>query len=287
MRHGAQVPGGAAVKGYALFGTAIVLALLQSCSRQEDQAAKAYEQQLQACQQQLQQNPLVPIIGGGHLDTRRYDFNVPTVRFEDGQCGTDGFETSFYWTGEKIVPTGQKFTGLLSGEEIPKHWRRLNVAARLGNQRKGRECKEHFDPKKCVDPKHKNPGLPPSWPEDRIVRPKAYPGLEIWIPEKPFPSRTRGVSFVMKGWPRNDGATPRTVYCWAFPDSYPIETMSRTDLENLDFGSQTMPCDVEGWNFDFKGGAARIGMSTAILSTITPALQSLQTYISDSIIREQ
>lgn len=281
----------ASAKGCVALLSGALLLLMQGCSKREEPAEqKAYRQQLEACSEQLQKDPLVPIVGGGYLDTRRLDFNATTVRFEDGQCGTDGFETSFYWTGEKIVPAGQKFTGLLPGQETPKHWRRLNVVAQLGNQRKARACQEHFDPKKCVDPKHKNPGLPPTWPEERIVRPVAYPGLEIWMPEKPFPKGTRGVSFVMKGWPRKDGITPRTVYCWSLPDLFPIEAMSLADLESLDFSKTEKhgyPCDVELWDFDFKGGAARIGTGTEALRDITPALRALQKYISDSVSLEQ
>lgn len=276
----------ASAKGCVALLSGALLLLMQGCSKREEPAEqKAYRQQLEACSEQLQKDPLVPIVGGGYLDTRRLDFNATTVRFEDGQCGTDGFETSFYWTGEKIVPAGQKFTGLLPGQETPKHWRRLNVVAQLGNQRKARACQEHFDPKKCVDPKHKNPGLPPTWPEERIVRPIAYPGLEIWMPVDGYKKDVGGIYFVMKDWPRPDG-TPREVNCWHLP-GYDPSAMTKKDLEHLDFGNRTLPCQVEGWDFSFVGGAARISTGTEALRDITPALQALQQYISGSISRER
>lgn len=80
------------------FGFAVATLILVACSpnQQAPGPEQAYKKQLESCSKELSKSPLVPIIGGGRLDTRMFDFAMPTIRVEDAQCGTDGFETSFY-----------------------------------------------------------------------------------------------------------------------------------------------------------------------------------------------
>lgn len=245
------------------------------CSR-NDSAGKAFEQQLEKCREQFLANPLVPIVGGGYLDTRRFAFNVPTVRYEDGKCGTDGFVTSFYWTGEKILPADKRFTGFDVANH-PKHWRALNVAAMLGNQRKAHECREQPDQcKSSLSP------LPAIWPEKLTVHLRNYP-LDVRLPEIKKDYATHEIRFELRGWPRSD-KQPRFITCDINRNT---SILSREEIEQLDFGVRTLPCQADFRDFDFKYGAARVSTSTDALHDITPALQALQKYISDSIVTEQ
>lgn len=266
----------------------VALAMV-GCSRKEDEQLRAqqvaYQKQLDDCRSQLRKDPRVPIIGGGYLDTSRFAFTMPTVRFEDGQCGTDGFESIFLWTGDRIYPQSQRFTGL-HPTQVPKHWRLFVVRASLGNQRKLRQCRAAPHLKQCAFLHQKIPGLPPAWPEELTVRPKAYPGLEIWTRLEGFPKNAQSLSFVIKGLTRRDGVTPRTVNCDALVDHKPW-LMSRADLENIDFGNRTFPCQFEFPDFAFTGGTARVRTDTSALPDIKPAIQALQQYISDSIIQEE
>ena len=245
----------------------------------------AYKKQLEVCSRQLRKDLRIPIVGGGYLDTSCFAFNMPSVRFEDGRCGTDRFSSNFFWTGERIFPQDQRFTGL-HPTKVPKQWRLFVVAASLGNQRKLRECRANLNIEKCAFLHYKSPGLPPTWPEELIVRPKAYPGLEIWIRPEGFPKNVQSLSFVLKGLTRRDGVTPRTIDCYALTDYKPW-LMSRADLESIDFANRRSPCQFEFSDFFFKGGAARVFTDTSALYDIKPATQALQQYISDSIIQEE
>lgn len=261
-------------KGCAALVSAVLLLLTLGCSKREQPAElKAYRQQLEACSEQLQKDPLVPIVGGGYLDTRRLDFNATTVRFEDGQCGTDGFEASFYWTGEKIVPAGQRFTGL-HPTQIPKSWQRLNVAARLANRK---FCKENLGKCNAV-----LPTPPKGWPPELVLKLKHY-DLEVRLPKKPETVPNHSLGLVLRGWTREDGA-PRFVNCDIKRD---VNKMTRNEIADIEFGQQTFACQADFFDFNFKGGVARVSMSTAILPAVTPALRALQEYISNSVQREE
>jgi hypothetical protein len=261
-----------------VFIASMAASLLSSgCSREEEIAAQqrqlAYEKQLEMCREQFDKDPLVPILGGGHLDARRFDFGATPVLSEDGHCGTDGFEASFFWTGEKILPTGKRFTGL-PPTLIPQSWQRLNVVARSGNRK---FC--NSNPEKCRSPI----GAPPKdWPSDLIVHLKNYE-LDIRLPRMPETVQSHSVGFLLRGWPRPDGA-PRFVDCDIGRD---FNKFTRKEIEALNFGQITYHCQADFWDFNFKGGAARVSMTAAILPTVTPSLQALQKYISDSIIQEE
>lgn len=258
--------------GIGIVVTAMLL-LTIGCSRNEEAETTGFQEQLNACSEHLRQNPLVPIVGGGHLDTRRFDFNVPTVRLADGQCGTDGFETSFYWTGEKIVPAGQRFTGI-ELVQIPKHWRLLHAGAKLGNRT---FCKAN--PEKC---KEVVPSVPKDWPEEFTAHLTHYE-LDARLPKMPVDHVTHEIAFILRDWPRKDG-TPRFITCDIRRD---VKTMTRKEIEELEFGTQTLPCQVDFRDFDFKGGAARIRTGTEALREIPVALKALQQYLSASIVLEE
>lgn len=264
-----------------------VMAGLSSCkpaSQDTDKRLADYQARLQACVDSMENKTRIPIMGGGEIDTSRFAFNVPHMNATDeGECGAVGFEAEFYWTGEKIVPNSPKFTGL-HPTQIPPEWRRLGVGASLGNRRLGKQCKANFDPQKCPGPNLKPPGMPPTWPEHLIVRPTAYPGLEIRLEAVRDP-RSIGVTFFMTDWPRRDEVTPRSVHCYSHTVDFPVHKMTIAELEQLDFGKRTFPCSVEFHSFEFKGGAARISTGTEALRDIVPALKALQQYLSDSIIK--
>lgn len=251
------------------------LVTLSACGPSEEERARmaAHKERVNACIEQIRTDPLVPIIGGGYLDTRRFDFNVPTVRVDDGQCGTDGFETSFYWTGEKILPAGPRFTGMKL-PDIPKHWRLMHVGAKLGNRK---FCKEN--PEKCVSAM---PSVPVEWPEEFTAHLRNYE-LDVRMPKVPVDFVTQEIGFVLRGWPRKDG-TPRFLMCSINRD---VKKMSREQIEELEFGERTLPCQADFRDFDFKGGAARIRTGTEALREMPMALQALQTYLSNSVIREE
>lgn len=236
----------------AILGIAI-LAGCKPASREVEKRLAEYQVRLQACVDSMDNKSRIPIMGGGEIDTSRFAFNVPHMKVtDDGECGAVGFEAEFYWTGEKILPISPKFTGL-HPTKIPPEWRLLRVGASLGNRRLGQQCKMNFDPKKCPDPSYKAPSPPPTWPEDLVVRPKAYPGLEIRLQPVRNPRLTES-TFYMVDWPRKDGVTPRHINCGAHHVDFPVHTMTPAQLEQLDFGNRTFPCDVEFADFDFKGG---------------------------------
>lgn len=263
----------------------LVLVGCKPASQNIDKRLADYQARLQACVDSMETKTRIPIMGGGEIDTSRFAFNVPHMNITDeGECGAVGFEAEFYWTGEKIVPNAPKFTGL-HPTQIPPEWRRLGVGASLGNRRLGNQCKAHFDPQKCPDPNRKPPGMPPTWPENLTVRPKAYPGLAMRLQPVRDP-RPTGVTFFMTDWPRREGGTPRSVHCYSHEVDFPVHKMSIAELEQLDFGKRTFPCDVGYGSFDFKGGGARVHHSTALLPSVVPALKALQQYLSDSIIKE-
>lgn len=250
--------------------------------RAERVAQQAYEKQIEQCRDELAKKvPMIPIIGGGYLDTRYFAFNVPSVVYKDGECGTDTFVTNLYWTGQKIVPAKEEFTGMLAGA-VPQHWLRFGIGAVFGNLRQARACQSNPSLDFCMKG-YTPPGYPPTWPQERIVKPKHYPGLEIWLPPTPIKD-IAAIHFVLSDWRREDGR-PRTVNC-DLPGYQPWK-MTKEEFENIDFGTHMFPCQVEYSDFTFKGGAARVHTGTEALKDITPLLKALHQYISNSIIQEE
>ncbi|MGH8601550.1 MAG: hypothetical protein ACREXR_01835 [Gammaproteobacteria bacterium] len=277
------------------------LIALSACNKREHSPEQiAYEKQLKQCRTELDKSEKVPIIGGGYVDMSRFGFVGSSVRYEDGQCGTDILELSFWWTGEEILPDNPKFLKI-KRTEIPETWRYFNVAAKLGNQRKAHECRENIDLPQCAGFKGAvKPGWKVTeWPAELTIKLKNYPGLEIWL-EAPPPSaenRLRFDDFVMVDWRRPDG-TPRSIDCWGLGLSSAkkrglgrenLAIMTREELENIDFRGRFghgLPCQVEFWSFGFKGGAARVSTGTEALREAPKALEAINKYISESIVME-
>jgi hypothetical protein len=264
----------------------LTLVACSGCGKSKvDVAVDEHDKKVNECRQELEKkNPLIPIIGGGYLDVSKFAFTVPTVRYEDGRCGTDGFQADFYWTGEKIVPAAEKFTGL-APTQVPKNWRLLRVGAILGNLRRARECEAHPDPDSSRCPKTgSTPGYPATWPRELVVELKHYPQLEIWLepPPKTFLSE---IPFVLKDLRRDDGR-PVSVGCFAL-EGYDLPAMKRSQFEELRFDARPFPCQAEYGDFTFKGGAARVHFSTTALVDIATALKELKVYLSKAIIQEE
>lgn len=278
-----------ACKRFRLLGVLCLTTLLVACkpaSNSVDTAIQIHQKQLEQCRVELAKDQQIPIIGGGHLDASYFAFNVPTVRYEDGQCGTDGFVAEFYWTGEKIVPNSPKFTNVSPGQSIPKEWVLFhNVGVRFGNLKKTRFCKD----KQGIVPECPVNSIPKpiqNLPPEKEAFPKNYKGLSISLSDHSFKSMSN-IDFRMLDWPREDGY-PRIISCFAIAGAEFGKTpLSKDDYENLDFGAHSFPCQLEYWDFPIKGGGARVHTSTDALKKVTPALKALQIYINQSITQEE
>lgn len=261
----------------------------------------SYQQQLEKCRKELSQSNLVPIIGGGHIDISRFGFGNPSVAYKNGECGTDMLEVEFWWTGEEVLPNSPRFVKLNEAER-PRQWSYFRVVAKLGNQLRGRLCRDNPDLPQCeIFKAGIRPGLRATeWPEDRIVRLTNYPGLELWLKEQPpsLDNKYRVNDFVMVEWRRPDG-TPRSIDCWGLAgsefaksqgvDSVSLSLMNKEELSNIDLKGKLRfgaPCEVDLGSFNFKGGAGRVGTNTESLHDAPKALQAISEYISNSIIME-
>ncbi len=251
---------------------------------------KAYRAQLRQCRQELAKSPLIPIIGGGYLDTRYFAFNVPSVRYTNGECGTDLFTAEFRWTGEKIVANSMEMMGIdvpkpipRGWNPIPKEWLFFQVGVRFGNLKKTKHCKGNYGLiPECPHPDITYPAM--DIPSELKVIPKNYPDLEIWLSERSFKSMG-SVNFTIPSWRRPDGY-PRFISCSPRGGEYEKTTFTREDYEKIDFKQHRFPCKLEYRSFPVKGGGARIYTGTEALRDIVPALQALETYINQSIIWE-
>ncbi|MFZ6047696.1 hypothetical protein ACFW0H_16435 [Pseudomonas sp. CR3202] len=275
---------------------------LIACKKREPSPEQvAYQQQQERCRMELVKSEKVPIIGGGYVDMSRFGYPGSSVRYEDGQCGSDMLQLLFWWTGEEILPDSPKYIKR-KRTEIPKSWQIYNVAAVLGNQRKARECKENIELPKCSGFKGAvQTGLSKAeWPAELTVKLKNYPGLELWLNAPPPSIRNRYAvdNFVMTEWRRQDG-TPRSINCWGLNtsslkksglNSESLALLSREELENIDFQGRLqhgVSCQVEFWDFGFNAGSARISFSTENLREAHLALKAINQYLSDSIIMEE
>lgn len=276
---------------------------LFACGKREPSSEeKVYTQQLEHCRVELGKSEKVPIIGGGYLDTSRFGYLGSSVRYEDGQCGTDMLELSFWWTGEEVLPDTPKFIRH-KRTEIPQNWRLFRVAAKLGNQRKARECKENIDLPQCSGFKGATLSgyREVEWPEKLTIELKNYPGLELWLKEPPpnIENLYKVSDFVMTEWRRPNG-TPRAINCWGLSpndettrsqglDPKSLALLTREELEKIDFQGRLQhgaACQVESSDFGFEAGAARVSFSTESLREAPKALKAINQYLFDSIVRE-
>lgn len=276
------------------------LTLVSCKKREQSPEQKAYVQQLERCRVELGKSDKVPIIGGGYVDMSRFGYPGSSVRYEDGQCGTDMLELSFWWTGEEILPDSPKFIKR-KRTEIPESWQMYHVAANLGNKRKARECKENIDLPQCSGFKGATPTgyQKTEWPVELTVKLKNYPGLELWLTEPPpnIKNQYDVYDFVMTEWRRPNG-TPRGISCWGLNknsdkagiNSKALALLSREELENIDLQSRLkygVACQVEFSDFGFEAGAARVKFNTDNLREAPKVLKALNQYLFDSIIREE
>ena len=283
-----------------------VAAFLSACDERprynQSPEQVAYQHQLELCREKLSQSNLVPIIGGGYIDISHFGFGNTSVVYKDGECGTDMLEVVFWWTGEEVLPNHPKFVKFKK-EERSRRWSYFKVVAKLGNQRRGRLCRENPELPQCeIFKAGIRPGLRATeWPEDRVVTLKHYPGLELWLNEPPpsIENKLRVYSFVMTEWRRPDG-TPRTVGCWGLSgsglaksqgfDAASLSLMTREELSNVDFRGKLKfgaACEVDFGSFNFRGGSGRVNTGTEDLQDVPRALPAISKYISNSIVRER
>lgn len=260
----------------------------------------AYQQQLEQCRKELSGSNLIPIIGGGYVDISRFGFGNPSVVYKDGECGMDMLEVDFWWTGKEAFPNHPEIIRLkgVGGQS----WSHFKVVAKLGNQRKGRLCRQDPDLPQCeVFKAGIRPGLRATeWPGGRVVKLKNYPGLELWLKEPPpnIENQYSVTSFVMVDWRRQDG-TPRDINCWGLGgsklaksqgiDAVGLALMSEEELSNIDFRGKLKfgsICEVDFGSFSFEGGSGSVVTTTNGLPDAQKALRAISEYISNSIIKD-
>lgn len=285
----------------ALILIAAALAACDDKSRLEQSPEQiAYQQKLMECRTEFGKSNVVPIIGGGYIDMSRFGFTGSSVRFEEGQCGVDMLQISFWWTGEEVLPDHPDFIKVKESERARK-WNYYTVAVKLGNQRKARQCRENIDLPQCSGFKGavRSGWRVTEWPEELTIKLKNYPGLEFWLREPPpsAENHLRVDDFVMVDWRRKDG-TPRSIDCWGLGliaasekgiGRENLTLMTREELENIDFRGKVghgLPCQVDFESFNFKGGAGRVSTGTEALGDAPKALKAISDYLSESIIME-
>jgi len=252
--------------------------------QQRDPVYKAHEQAAKKCNAKWRDQPRVPIRGSHYvLDATRLPWELDGGLWaKDEECGAATIDDLFYWTGKEIisqklwVKSGRKLT------EIPQDSLGFHIIALLGaSPDRARHCEAH--PEDC---KSRFLGPAVEWPPELVVRLKHYEDLEVRMPKtltpKIKPEGIHSMAFFLRGWPREDGL-PRVMSCDIGRDVYKI---TREEIENLNFGKQTKPCQFEFGNFIFKGGSAQVRTGTEALSQIVPALRALHQYFNQAITGE-
>ncbi|WP_295551258.1 hypothetical protein [uncultured Pseudacidovorax sp.] len=268
-----------------------VITSLMGCNPgrgEEEEKIGKYKKQLEECSESLARQTKIPILGGGELDLSRFSFSALNIDVQNGECGAVGFAADFFWTGVQIVPAKPLVeispAGFKKYRDFPKNWRFFSVAAILSNTESSLACKTNFDRAKCVDPNYQAPRPQPDNSEHLIYKSPYYPDLYIrQIRGDNTPNLSGSISFFVAGWPRKDGATPRVLHCWSSAPIFQVESMTPEQVANINFGTNSFPCDIEFLDFEFKGGAARVHFGTDALPEAVNALKALQLYISNSI----
>lgn len=234
---------------------------------------KAYRQ----CQEEFAGTTHKPIINDGLIDFSKLPGFFYSIGIHNEKCIARVMEGSAWWTGTEIIPAGPVIK-----DSLP-HWVYLNVNARLYRRTKSTE--PYNVGRRTVD-----------WPEELTIKLRHYPGLELWLPAPP-PNVDNELSitgFVMTGWRRDDG-TPRVISCNGLRSPFLLErkgavtrdvlqTFSKSQLEDVDFGDLPAYCVVELHNFEFAGGDARVYLGVDSLREAPVALEALSKYLSLAII---
>lgn len=257
----------------------------------EDKELKAYYEKIDQCREELKKSPLIPIIGGGYLDTRYFAFNVPSVRYVDGQCGTDLFTAEFWWTGEKIVANSMEMMGINIPNPIPRNWNPIprhwvlfhHVGVKLENMEKLKNCNDPYkSTQECQKQDINYPAM--DIPQYKKITPKNYPNLEIWLTDRSYKTMS-SIIFTIPSWRRPDGY-PRFITCSPSGEEYDKSPLTKEDYENIDFKHHKFLCRIEFQSLPLKGGVARANTGTDALKDIVPALKALEAYLNQSIILE-
>lgn len=230
----------------------------------------------------------VPLRASGWwLDATRLPWRMKDDLWtKDEQCGAATIDGLYYWDGERILAESvgmwPRGTRLVHPKEIKSDWVQLDLTALLGGDPNTlKKCRA--SPEACKG----HEGAPKEWPPELVVRPKHYPDLEVRLPRETDPARSKGgfsnnIGFFIRDWPNNYGR-PRVTSCYFKSDG---RDLTREDIENIDLRQRGGYCQLEFWNFQFDGGAARVITDTRQLHQIKPALQALLQYFNASITRE-
>jgi len=232
----------------------------------------------EACSKKIGDLDHIPIFGGSFIDRARLTGLRLGTSVRNGQCVADLLEGGFWWTGTEL-----RTVYVEKMIEPEPHWGHFYVTARLYTRKAS--TGSYAVGYKTTD-----------WPRGLIVKLKNYPGLELWLNALP-PSTENYFSvkdFVISDWRRGDG-TPRAIACDGLDSPWEhilksgvsradLLKFNKTQLENVDFGDLTVHCTVGLHDFDFAGGAARVGTSTKSLLGAPEALQKINEYLSNSII---
>lgn len=255
---------------------------------------KAHAEAVKKCEAKWRDQPRVPIRGSRYvLDATRLPWEPDRGLWsKDEECGAATMMGLFYWTGKEIISERQWLNSGRKLTDRPQDWLLLSVIAVLGRspsdaRARARHCEAH--PEDC---KSQSLGPALEWPPELVVRLKHYEDLEVRITkdylDKLRPTDGRYyMDFVLRGWPKDDGR-PRTMFCDVKRNVFSNVSITREEIENFDFSKQPKGgCQLEFWNFTFKGGSARVNTGTEALHQIVPALRALHQYINQSITEEK
>ncbi|WP_447784019.1 hypothetical protein [Pseudomonas germanica] len=241
------------------------------------EAMAIYYADQEACQKKLASLKQVPILGGSYVDKAlvpEFYVGMPELANKKA-CLANTLKGHFWWTG-----TGLRRYQDQSLKSIPESWRLYKLNAGL------------YTKKETTEP-HERGYRHINWPDELIVKLKNYPGLELWLNAPPphFKNEASVRKFVIADWPRRDG-TPRLISCNGLIrpaaeeelTDKKLAKLSRTELENLDFGSLNFFCTVELHSFDFSGGHGRVSLGLWSLRESPEMLKFLSGYLSRSVI---
>lgn len=277
-----------------ILATALGLAGCDVGDRKEAAAIyKANAEAAKQCEAKLKGLKRVPIAGAGgklFLDAERLPSWAITrsyIHFKPGtECGAGVLHEGqiFYWTGNEVV---LQAAWLAQGHSLldrpgPQDW--FPVLASLVGIGLPKICNE--SPGGCealVEQEERNweEDLRRKYPVGRIVQLKHYP-IDISIPVGWEANPKLAASLLLREWPKKNGGK-RALNCSG--KDVIFRSMTDKEIENITFDDKDpLVCQLDGSEFRFRWGSARIVFTSNDFNRITPILQSIEKYLTDSII---